>query len=98
MWVAGEPVAHICLSFRLSHDAANIVRKRLGLTARTARTRAARRTPADDPTPEEISAACAALRQRHIEKRQSEPPSRRYRDDNDIGGRTYPCDVFDSDQ
>lgn len=98
LWAAGEPVSRICISFGLSHDAANIVRKRLGLPARTARTRAARRAPISDPTPEEIEAACAELRAKHLAKRLAESPSRRYREDNEYGGRIYPCDVFDVDE
>lgn len=98
MWSDGVPVDRICLAFKLSHDAANRVRSRLGLPARTAKTRAARRAPARDPTPDEIAAACAELRAKHLQRRRDEPTTRRYRDDGEFGGRVYPCDVFGDEE
>lgn len=98
MWAAGEPVARICLAVGLTQDAANTVRRRLGLVARTARTRAARRQPENDPTPEEIEAACAELRVKHLERRRTEPPTRRYREEGEHWGRIYPHDVFNADE
>lgn len=97
MWAAAEPVAHIAAAFGVGADTVNLLRVRLGLKARTARTRAARRSPAADPTPEEIAAACAELRSRHVAKRLAEPPGRKYRTDDEVGGRIYPSDVFEAE-
>jgi len=97
LWNSGTPVADICTAFGLSHDAVNRVRGRLELAPRTARTRAAPRVAMRDPSPEEIAAACAELRAKHMAKRLAEPTTRKYRDDNETGLRMYPCDVFDLD-
>lgn len=97
LWLAGEPVSRICETFSLAADTVNRVRGRLGLLPRTARTRAARRAPRRDPTPDEIEAMLVELRAKHLAKRRAEPEARRYRDDDDYGGRVYPASVFDPD-
>lgn len=97
MWDAGLPVDRICERFDLTHDAVNRVRARMGMPPRTPRTRAERREPTRDPSPEEIAALCAELRAKHMAKRLAEPATRKYRTDTEVGGRVYPCDVFDID-
>lgn len=98
MWTAGIAVAVIAETFGLKVDTVNLVRIRFGLAARTARTRAAMRTRPRDPTPEEIAAALVELRAKHLAKRLAEPVTRRYRTDDELGGRIYPCDVFDIEE
>ena len=94
-WVDGVAVVKIAAALGLTHDGVNRVRVRLGLRARTARTRAALVSGVDrDPTPEEIAAECAALRAKHLARRLAESPTRQYRRDTDGPARVYSCDVF----
>lgn len=98
-WTGGVPVTRIAVSLGLTHDGVNRVRARLGLEARTPRTRAAPAVPVDrDPTPAEIAAACAELRAKHLAKRLAEPVNRRYRDDEDGPARVYRSDGIDLDE
>ena len=89
------PVARIAGYLDLTCDSVNTIRARLGLPARTPRTRAAPEPPAArDPTPAEIAAACAELRAKHLSKRLAEPATRKYRDGEGFSGRVYRADVF----
>lgn len=95
-WSAGVPVARIAAALDLTCDSVNTIRARLGLPARTPRTRAAPQPPAEsDPTPEQIAAACAAIRAKHLAKRAAEPVTRKYRRDGDFSGRVYASEVFE---
>ncbi len=98
MWGECCPVASICEAFGIATDTANSIRARLGLPPRTAATRAPRRAPQDDPTPEQIEAMLVELRAKHLARRRAEPAVRRYRDDDGEGGRVYPASIFDADR
>lgn len=98
LWRERVSVAEIAAAFEWQTDTVNRVRTRLRLAPRTARTRAARREPAGDPTPEQIASMCAVIRARNMERKLAEPPTRQYHRDGEIGGRIYSLDVFlDSD-
>jgi hypothetical protein len=65
--------------FGVTKDQIFRLRDRLKLPLRL--DRSARKKPPRhrDPTPEEIAAACASLREKHLAQRRDEPASRTYR-------------------
>ena len=61
LWESGESVADIASDLGIATFTLNTVRVRLGLTARTAQTRAQARREYRDPTPAQIVERCAAI-------------------------------------
>jgi hypothetical protein len=97
LWTSGIAVAVISDELGLSTDSVRKLRMRLGLVARTARTRAAPVADPRPPTRQEIRRATRILREKHLAKRRSEQP-RKYRDDDEIGGRFYPDAVLEDER
>lgn len=62
LWLSDMSVARISAELRISTDSLNRVRVRLGLPARTPKTRAKPGEPYRDPTPSEIEERAAAVR------------------------------------
>jgi hypothetical protein len=94
LWTGGIAVSVICGELGLSSDSVRKLRMRLGLVARTAKTRAAPAADPRPPTPQEIRRATRILREKHLAKRRAERP-RVYRDEDEIGGRICPDSLFD---
>jgi hypothetical protein len=97
MWHGGVAVSVICGELGLSTDSVRKLRMRLGLVARTARTRAAPIADPVPPTPQEIRRATRALREKHLARRRAEAPQK-YRDDDEMGGRVFQDSVLDGER
>jgi hypothetical protein len=83
VWASGSTYSEMTLFLGVTKDQLFRLRDRLGLPLRLDRSKRAKPPRHRDPTPEEISAACAALRAKHIEQRRNEPP-RQYRSPDEL--------------
>lgn len=83
VWASGSTYAEMTLYLGVTKDQLFRLRDKLHLPLRLDRSKRAKPPRHRDPTPEEIAAACAALRAKHFEQRRNEPP-RQYRNPDEL--------------
>lgn len=79
VWASGSTYAEMTDYLGVTKDQIIRLRDRLRLPLRLDRSTRKKGPRHSDPTPEEIAAACAALRAKHLAERRAEPASRTYR-------------------
>lgn len=79
VWSSGSTYAEMTAFLGVTKDQIVRLRDRLKLPLRLDRSTRKKGPRHKDPTPEEIAAACAALREKHLAERRAEPASRVYR-------------------
>jgi len=78
VWASGSAMADITAYLGITKDQLIRLRGVLKLPLRLDRSKRAKPPRHRDPTPEEIAAACAEIRRRHLEQRMAEDPSKTY--------------------
>lgn len=78
VWASGSTYAEMTEFFGVTRDQVIRLRDVLRLPLRLDRSQRKKGPRHKDPTPEDIAAACAAIRARHLEDRRNEP-DRAYR-------------------
>lgn len=84
VWASGSTYAEMTLFLGVTKDQLFRLRDRLPLPLRLDRSKRAKPPRHRDPTPQEIAAACAELRAKHIQQRISEPGDKTYRSERDF--------------
>lgn len=79
VWSSGSTYTEMTEFLGVTKDQLFRLRDRLKLPLRLDRSTRKKGPRHRDPTPEEIAAACAALREKHMAERRAEPASRTYR-------------------
>lgn len=72
VWASGSTYSEMTLYLGVTKDQLFRLRDRLELPLRLDRSQRKKPRRQRDPTPQEIAAACAALRARHLEQRRNE--------------------------
>jgi len=78
VWASGSSIAEVTQYLSISKDQFIRLRSVLKLELRLDRSQRAKPPRHRDPTPDEIAAACAALRAKHFDQRRNEDPGRVY--------------------
>lgn len=73
VWASGSTYSEMTLYLGVTKDQLFRLRDRLGLPLRLDRSQRKKPKRQRDPTPEEIAAACAEIRAKHLEQRRNEP-------------------------
>lgn len=79
VWASGSTYAEMTDFLGVTKDQIFRLRDRLKLPLRLDRSTRKKGPRHRDPTPEEIAAACASLREKHLADRRAEPATRSYR-------------------
>lgn len=78
VWASGSTYAEMTVFLGVTKDQVFRLRDHLGLPLRLDRSKRRKPPRHRDPTPEEIAAACAEIRARHMAQRAAEPDDRTY--------------------
>jgi hypothetical protein len=78
VWASGSAMADITAFLGITKDQLIRLRGVLELPLRLDRSKRAKPPRYKDPTPQEIAAACAEIRRKHLKQRQAEDPDRVY--------------------
>lgn len=84
VWASGSTYSEMTLYLGVTKDQLFRLRDRLKLPLRLDRSKRAKPPRHADPTPDEIAAACAEIRARHLEQRRNEPADRKYVSEHDF--------------
>lgn len=84
VWASGSTYSEMTLFLGVTKDQLFRLRDRLSLPLRLDRSQRKKPKRQRDPTPEEIAAACAELRAKHLEQRRAESHDRVYRSSRDF--------------
>jgi hypothetical protein len=79
VWASGSTYSEMTTFLGVTKDQIIRLRDRLSLPLRLDRSQRKKPKRHGDPTPEQIAAACAELRAKHIQQRMAEPEDRTYR-------------------
>lgn len=78
VWASGSTYSEMTLFLGVTKDQLFRLRDKLSLPLRLDRSKRKKPPRHRDPTPEEIAAACAEIRAKHLEQRRNEPDDRTY--------------------
>lgn len=78
VWASGSTYSEMTLFLGVTKDQLFRLRDKLTLPLRLDRAQRKKPPRHRDPTPEEIAAACAEIRAKHLEQRRNEPDDRTY--------------------